>query len=191
VEIDVGSLGELLRKERASPYLQPVEEDFYRELGKLLKEVNEKYPPHSRERDNLQNLVTDIFNSREKKLVLFAVSYARSGENEDVDNATPDEKKFLKSLVNSLRERRKLLLQDKESRVFKEKKTDKTEPKEKPDKEKNSTVILRILEDLPPIVGSDGKTYGLFKPEDIVALPERNAKVFIKHKYGEPLDIDP
>ncbi len=65
----------------------------------------------------------------------------------------------------------------------------KQETDEKKGSDGSQTITLRIVEELPPIVGTDGETYGSFKPEDIVALPERNAKIFIKHGYGEPIDF--
>jgi DNA replication initiation complex subunit (GINS family) len=206
MELDVNSLGEFLRKERASPSLQPVNETFYSELGKLLRDVDEKYPPYSRESENLRNLINDIFNSREKKLVLFAISYARSGEDDDAENTTPEERELFRNLVAMLKERRASLEGGKKGKSKASLKKQRIENAElSPDKaagkskkqvsndKKGSgdsqTITLRIVEDLPPIVGTDGKTYGAFNPEDIVALPERNAKIFIKHGYGEPIDF--
>jgi DNA replication initiation complex subunit (GINS family) len=195
MDLDVSSLGELLRKERASPSLQPVGGSFHDELVGLLKEVEEKFPPYSRERQNLKNLVMDIFSSREKKLVFFAISYARSGEELDVDNATQEEKEFLISLIGILRERRRGLFGKKEKkakggvsdRSVNSGKSNNENTSEDEEDDQERLVTLRILEELPPIVGSDGKTHGSFKPEDIVALPERNAKIFLKHGYGEKI----
>ena len=191
---DLNSLGELLRKERSSPSLQVVGEAFYKDLQQLLNEAGEKYPPFSREGENLKNLVTDVFNSREKKLLLFAISFARSGGEVDVENATPDEREFLKGLVETLKDRRASLLERKESRGKKkeavEVKKTSEEAEGKIERNKGGEMVtLRILQDLPPIAGTDGRTYGAFKAEDVVALPERNAKIFIKHGYGEPIDL--
>jgi DNA replication initiation complex subunit (GINS family) len=195
MELDVDSLGEILRKERSTPFLQPVGECFYDELRNLFKKVESTYPPHSRERENLRNLVGDIFNSREKKLVLFAVSFSRSGEEGDVDNATPEEKKFLLELIDTLKSRRARLLEKKRGSGEEITNEKKRKPESKSEvkgesKAPNRVVTLRILQDLPPIVGVDGKTYGSFRSEDIVALPERNAEVFLKHGYGERIDVD-
>ncbi|HDH27602.1 MAG TPA: DNA replication complex GINS family protein, partial [Euryarchaeota archaeon] len=104
MDSDPKSLGEMLRKERASPSLQPVSENFYSELKGMVRDAEERYPPFSREIENLRNLAEDIFNSREKKLVLLAVSYARSDEDvSDVVNATPAEKEFFENLVSMLK----------------------------------------------------------------------------------------
>ena len=198
MDSDPKSLGEMLRKERASPSLQPVSENFYSELKGIVKDAEERYPPFSREIENLRNLAEDIFNSREKKLVLLAVSYARSDEDvSDVVNATPAEKEFFENLVAMLKTRRS----DFQSQgAAKEKEHRKKTKKSSSTKGAGTTksvvktggadiITLRILEDLPPIVGSDKKTYGPFKTEDVVALPEKNAKVFLKHKYGELIEI--
>lgn len=204
----MNSLGELLRKERASSSLQAVSETFYTDLGKLQSEVDERYPPYSRESENLRNLINDIFNSREKKLVLFAVSYARSGEADDAENTTPEEGEFFRNLVAMLKERRASLEDKKKGtgkKSSKKKRSENAEPEpsetggkikkqeasNKKGSENSQSITLRIVEELPPIVGTDAKTYGGFKPEDIVALPERNAKIFIKHGYGEPIDFEP
>jgi DNA replication initiation complex subunit (GINS family) len=195
MELDVNSLGELLRKERASPSLQNVSESFYNDLRGLLKEVENKYPPFSRERENHKNLVMDIFNSREKKLVLFGISFARSGEDLDVDNATSDERDFLENFVTMLLKRRSTLTdKSKTGKPDKTLKKIKGHGKQNKPKVKDGNAVgritLRILQELPPVVGTDGKTYGSFKPEDIVALPRRNAEIFIKHGYGEPIEFD-
>jgi DNA replication factor GINS len=41
-------------------------------------------------------------------------------------------------------------------------------------------MVVRILREIPEIVGADLTTYGPFKPEDIASLPRANAKPLIK-----------
>jgi len=50
------------------------------------------------------------------------------------------------------------------------------------------TITVRILKDLPPIVGIDGKIYGEFKVEDIVTLPKPNAEVLIKQGVAQRIN---
>jgi phage/plasmid-associated DNA primase len=40
-------------------------------------------------------------------------------------------------------------------------------------------LTVRILQDVPPLKGQDGKDYGPFKPEDVVTLPAKNARALI------------
>jgi DNA replication factor GINS len=46
--------------------------------------------------------------------------------------------------------------------------------------EKPKTILLRFVQEIPAIVGSDMKTYGPFEPEDIATLPSENARILIK-----------
>jgi DNA replication initiation complex subunit (GINS family) len=50
-------------------------------------------------------------------------------------------------------------------------------------------ITIRILKDLPQIVGVDGKVYGAFKEEDVVTLPEPNGLVFINQGVAEQVNI--
>ncbi len=185
---DFNSLGELLRREKSSSALQPVEETLYKDMQRLLREAEETYRPYSKEQENIRNLVTDIFNAREKKLVLFAVSFARSAGDVDAENATKDESEFLKTLVSSLRDRRDALLKkDAETEKTSEKVKSSQKKSTAADKGARHALVIRMLQDMPPIVGSDSRTYGAFKAEDVVMLPEKNARLFIKQGYGEPI----
>jgi len=198
MELDSNSLSELLRKERALPGLQEVPKELYEQLKLLLETSKKTYPEFSRERENIERLVSDIYTSREKKLVLFAVSFSRSGEEVDVENTTHEENDFLNELVGILKKRRLNFTSGQNTKSKpKNKKTKEEKTDVKPEKiqenvdveGRSSTISLRILEDLPPVVGADGKTYGAFSAEDVVSLPERNAKVFLKNGWGEEINL--
>ncbi len=108
--MNIDTLMELLRKEKRSPYLQEVGEDFYPELETCVKEFYKKYPEHSKERRNLEKIVGDIYNARERKVVLNALSSARSGKEPDMDNLVPEEEKTLADILEILRTQRNKLL---------------------------------------------------------------------------------
>jgi DNA replication factor GINS len=55
-------------------------------------------------------------------------------------------------------------------------------------KEKPKQMIVRFLKSMPAIIGSDMKTYGPFKPEDIATLPPENAKILIKQ--GAAIELE-
>ncbi len=50
-------------------------------------------------------------------------------------------------------------------------------------------VVMRLLRDVPAIVGADMKTYGPFKVEDVASLPVENAKILIKQNIAEKVEI--
>jgi DNA replication factor GINS len=50
--------------------------------------------------------------------------------------------------------------------------------------------VLRFLKDVPTIIGSDMKTYGSFKIEDIASLPVENAKILIKQGLAAKVEVN-
>ncbi|MDI6690628.1 MAG: hypothetical protein QME50_02025, partial [Candidatus Bathyarchaeota archaeon] len=53
----------------------------------------------------------------------------------------------------------------------------------------HKVVVLRFIKDVPAIIGSDMKTYGPFKSEDIASLPAENAKILIKQGLAEKVEV--
>ena len=51
---------------------------------------------------------------------------------------------------------------------------------------KNS--ILRFMQDVPAIIGTDMKAYGPFKTEDVASLPNENAKILTKQGLAEKVE---
>ena len=52
----------------------------------------------------------------------------------------------------------------------------------------NELMVVRILRELPEMIGVDMKTYGPFKPEDIASLPAENAKTLIRQ--GAAVEVE-
>jgi DNA replication factor GINS len=50
--------------------------------------------------------------------------------------------------------------------------------------EKTHTKTLMILDELPSIVGVDKNVYGPVSPQDLITIPEPNAKILVKNKKG-------
>ena len=53
---------------------------------------------------------------------------------------------------------------------------------------KQALMVLRFVQEIPALVGSDMKTYGPFGPEDIATLPPENARILIKQ--GVAVEVD-
>jgi len=49
--------------------------------------------------------------------------------------------------------------------------------------------VVRFLQDIPEIVGTDLRIYGPYKKEDVGSLPTRNAQALIKQGAAKPIDI--
>jgi DNA replication factor GINS len=50
-------------------------------------------------------------------------------------------------------------------------------------------LLIRFLEEYPAIAGTDMKTYGPFRPDDLATLPLENARVLIRKNIAEPIII--
>jgi DNA replication factor GINS len=55
--------------------------------------------------------------------------------------------------------------------------------------EKPKKLLLRFVQEIPAIVGSDMKTYGPFEPEDIATLPSENARILIKQGVAVEVEV--
>ncbi|WP_156314730.1 hypothetical protein [Methanobrevibacter arboriphilus] len=49
--------------------------------------------------------------------------------------------------------------------------------------------MILIFSEINSIMGVDKKIYGPFKPQDIVIMPDINAKILIKNKKGRLVKI--
>ncbi len=63
----------------------------------------------------------------------------------------------------------------------------KNSPIKQPDNQNIQTDVLLVLEELPSIMGVDKKVYGPLLPQDIVTIPEPNARILIKNQKGKSI----
>lgn len=197
--MEISDLAEMVRKERASSSFQELGESFYTGLRELVEKTFSSHPEYSKERENLKNLISDLISIREKKLLKNALSFARSGENIEFESLTESEKNAIKIIVEAFKNNRAELTKiiysknaprmpatpkSPEKPAIKEEKTASPQIQEKPQVKK---ITICMLSELPSILGSDNKVYGPFKKEDVVFLPEKNAKIFIAQGHAKEI----
>lgn len=172
---------ELIRKiqkeEANSPKLTKIPENFYESVKNYLQQkrsLAEKLPDrrNSVEIKNVERLVEDIFNRRERKIVTWAVNSARAKIS--VENLTEEEKDFFDKILSLIKSRREKILGE----FF---------GKDKAQKESFTLVVFK--EAVPEFVGADMKTYGPFEKGDIAKLPPENMKILIEKGLAEELKI--
>jgi DNA replication factor GINS len=120
--MDPKALRELHRKERKSPYLQELGEDFYPRLKVRLRECYDGYMESLQRRDtarstrflteleNLRTTIRDLYEMRERKIVTNALYYVKSGGEVKVQNLSPEEKELFEQIVQALEGQRKTVL---------------------------------------------------------------------------------
>jgi DNA replication initiation complex subunit (GINS family) len=170
-------LRKILNEEKKSQNLTKIPEDFY-EVVKQYIEGKKKLAKERKdeiELRNIERIIENIFNLRERKIVNFAIMYARAGVQPS--NLTSEEKVFFDNLVELIKRRREIL------------KNIKTALEEKEEK-KEFEILVVFKQDFPAFVGIDGQTYGPFKKGDIAKLPEENRKILVEKGIVEEFKVE-
>ena len=55
---------------------------------------------------------------------------------------------------------------------------------------KRTRITIRLIRDIPAIIGADMKTYGPFKTEDVASMPAENVKILVKQNLAEKIEIN-
>jgi len=176
-------LYEIWKKEITSSELVKLPPDFYSKTAQYLKKISEesrmldrktmKMKLLKKEMKNVRKMIYKVILTRYNKLV---VKLAK-GENISINLLTPEEKQVF-SNFSSLGETwfnfLDKILQGQEL---------------KPEIKQKKRGVFRFLKDIPTIVGSDLKTYGPFKTEDVGSLPFENSKILVKKGLARKINI--
>jgi len=168
-------LFEAWRKEIGNPAIQSLPRDFYARLADYMRRIREERRMMDedslrgrllkKEEENVRRMISDLVQARHNKLMHMIAR----GETVPLTALTEEEENLYNGLVLHVEAYKNLL----EDILYGQK------PRAKREKTKGFLVV-RILREIPQIIGVDMKTYGPFKPEDVATLPEENAKALIK-----------
>jgi DNA replication initiation complex subunit (GINS family) len=207
-EISYRLLRKIQQLEKNSPVLTDLDDDFYTDLEKYFLDLNARLDSESDEHKkklleeeivNTKKIINNIYEQREKKILLTAISKAR-GASPDLKNMADVERDFFDSIFGLINTFRGKLLENKKTSDEKEiepEQETKTGIEEKNKKDENETKILKkinlnpithVTKDMPTFVGTDAKNYTL-KKNDIVSLPEDMQEMLSKRKVVEKLDL--
>ena len=197
-------LFDILRRERSREEIQELDEGFYAQANSFLedqaaalKEADPLSASSDQIRNQLQNskkLLRELYDRREKKLLMLALNKARTGSNIiDTSNVLPAEKPLLEDLLTTLKKYRgsitsvaqapKQPTPTKKSLPQKQP-VKKTTPKPTQPKQPGE-VTIKVTASVPKFMGSNSKTYGPYDPGKQVSLPERIANILIKKGRAE------
>jgi len=168
-------LHEAWRKERENTEIQKLTKDFYAELADYVKTLREesrmldektvKGKLLERERENVERMIEELIQFRYRK----ALGKAMAGKTVPKEILTKEEAK-LHGEILPLAEAYEAFMEDVLRGHLSSMKR----------KEKSKKMLVRFLQEIPAIVGSDMKTYGPFESEDIATLPVENARALMK-----------
>ncbi len=181
-EINYRILRKIQELEKNSPILTSIDNSFYINLKKYLDILDNRLKDESSsqketllkdEISNTKKIAKNIYEQREKKILLAAVTKARGG-SPDLKNMIEIEKNFFSSILNLIERSRKHLLEEDlgENKPVEQKKNETKEEVPKPvSNQSNTNPIIRVKEDIPEFVGTNEKKYNLRK-NDILSIPK-------------------
>ncbi|MEM0057261.1 MAG: hypothetical protein QXG58_00915 [Candidatus Bathyarchaeia archaeon] len=172
---------EIWKNELKNNQLSELPENFAQKIAEYLKGIAEENKMLDKrtlkanllkiEERNVKRILGDLMKLRCSKLI----KNAKKGLK--VQGLLPTEEDVYLKLSSSLEAYQafaKELLQGRSGKV----------------KSARKFVVLRILRDIPEIIGSDMKVYGPFKVEDIAVLPQDNAKVLVKQGLALEVEVN-
>jgi len=196
-ELSYKTLRKIQQMEKNNPGLTNLIPNFYNSLSEYLNKLDNRLneEPSSQKKmilkdeiNNTKKIVTNIYEHREKKILLAAVSKARGG-NPGLKNLESVEKDLFDSVLNIMVQSRGQLLEQGSVKKNDKKETEPVEPvvNEKGNKDQgNSNSIMKITVHIPEFIGTDEKRYNLRKG-DVVSLPENMGRMLSKRRVAEEI----
>ncbi|MCX6662404.1 MAG: hypothetical protein NTY91_07645 [Euryarchaeota archaeon] len=191
--ISYKTLRRVQQDEQASSALTRINVSFYQDLSSYMNTLersiaNEKNPLKIKlftdEIQNTKKIANSIYELREKKIVQTALATAR-GATPDLTSFLEIEKKLYRSLVEQIMASRKELFEKPTDQPVM---TPPASPNTAPVKiDTNTHPIVRVLEDTPEFIGTDGKTY-LLRKEDVLSMPNEMTEPLLKKKVVKQVE---
>jgi len=198
-EINYKFLRKIQEMEKKSPLLTELTQNFYNDLSEFLKSLNnrlenEKSPQKTTllkdEIQNISKIALNIYELREKKILLATVSKVRGG-NPELKNLTDEEKNLFNTVLTSMRNTRVKILKNKEKNNEKTiNNLDEEKPeeiKEPIEKNENNNPIVRVTQNIPEFIGTDKNKYNLRK-DDVLSLPKDMSEMLLKRGAIEKIE---
>ena len=174
------------RAEIENPQLGSLPSDFYSRVAEYLRRIKEENRMLDKkavksillehEQSNTRRMAHELIWARYRKIVKMIVE----GHKAPLDWLTTEENKLCSGLVPSTDSYTKFahnLLQGQVSKVETETAI------------AHKRVVLRFVKAVPSIIGADMQTYGPFSVEDVASVPVENAKILVKQRLAEAVEV--
>lgn len=212
-EINYKTLRKIQQNEKKTPFLTKLFPGFYQELNEYIESMkkrlneekdNTKKTLLKEEIENNKKIIYNIYEHREKKIVLAAVTKARGGEP-DLRNMLSSEIELYNLILECLKDKRNVFFGKKPEIVYEENKfLDENEENDAELKNKiiseeeniidepkirknNENPVIRVFKDMPEFMGTDKRKYFL-KKDDVLSIPKDMADMLEKRKAAEIVD---
>ena len=165
------TIRDIQRSEKENKSLTKLQDGIFAEIAEYLKRKSERKEDFL-EVENIKNIIRDIIDRREHKIVEMAIMYVRSGIIPN--NMTKEEEEFFSSLVKTIKEFRDSYYSNIISGSVKQEEI--KDIAEKPEEPKKDAI--QITEDIPEFVFNN-KVY-MLKKDEIASLPQDLEEFLVK-----------
>jgi len=179
------------REEVGSEDLSPLPEGFYKQVAELVAELRShlkmmdmktlKARIARRELENVERMIKGIFWARVRKILRALESKGTL----EVEKLTPEEVELFRPMEASFSGLRKFL--DDLLRGELRRPELAVEPLAQAPGEKK--ILVRLLAEVPAVVGADLKIHGPFRPGDVAFIPAENALDLIRKGMAVEVEI--
>ena len=170
------------RKENSSKQLNSLPRDYYQRVReyvgrrrRLLQELDQKSTRAvllMEELEQTRKIARNLVVTRRRKILRITTK----GEMIPTEGLTMEDEGLYGSILSAIDDFNKEIRRSFEGKI----KDGSGEGEQMSPKR----ILVRFLREIPAIIGSDMRTYGPFKTEDIATLPEENATALIRQGFA-------
>jgi DNA replication initiation complex subunit (GINS family) len=188
INITYETLFELERRERSREELQELTQtflpdvaDYFQAKEQILSSQRQQGTDEARKTEvqleSAQKVLKKLFEKREKKILLMALSKSRTGSDIfDTSRMLPEEKELYDEILTLILLKRRQI-----TSLQKEAKHPQQEEKQSESK------VVRFLQPVPRFLGRELEPYGPFDKEQVASLPTAIAQVLIAKQRAEEI----
>lgn len=189
-------LREAQRKERSSPGIVSVEADFWKGVARYMSRKMEKYEElresssrftdkvlakFERELRNAARVIVQLYDLRERKILLMAWSEVATDEETDTRPLTPEEEQLFERMVEVMKRVRTNIVD--RALAGEESGMKRAEAPKEAEK-----MRVEVLEDVQAFMGTDLNLYGPYQAGEKVELPEKYGKLLLEKGKAKPAE---
>ncbi|MBW2987597.1 hypothetical protein KY336_03530 [Candidatus Woesearchaeota archaeon] len=200
IKITYDTLYDVLRREKNSSEIQELDPGFFSNVISYLKEKQELLESKRNDQglfgfeekkkviqqiENAHRLLRDIYEWREKKIILLARDVSRTNNHiANTENLLSEEKELFDSVLSTLDKFRNGVINKilaGEALETAEKPKPLKSPSELQDEREAGSILIKFKETVPVFVGPNMEKFGPFEQDQTAELPNEIAQLMIKN----------
>jgi len=194
-EINYKTLRKIQQIEEKTSILSDINPELYQKFSEYIENLNLRLKNETNnqkkiilinEINNTKKIIENIYNQREKKILLAIMSKVRGG-NPNLKNLIKSERMLFDYILETVIKMRKQIFEKQIiKKSFEDENNNRQLKNNDHDLKKGEKKIYLLKENIPEFIGTDEKRYNLRK-DDIITLPNKISELLIKRKVIKEL----